>query len=162
GCCGALVHHLGDELPALAFARANIDAWERERTVGGLDAIVANASGCGTMLKDYSFLFREDRAYAEKATRIAELARDVTEVLAELGLRDPLTLPSPPVGERVAQGWRGGAETYPELSEGDSVVGAVPKLRVAYHSACSLQHGQRVNREPRALIAAAGFEVVEI
>src|SRR5882672_8148661 len=135
GCCGALVHHLGGETPALGFVRANIDAWERERAGGGLDAIVANASGCGTMLKDYGFLLREDPVYAEKAARIAGLARDVSEVLIELDLPTP----SPVTG------------------------GATPPLlRVAYHSACSLQNGQRVNREPRALLAAAGFDVVEI
>ena len=131
GCCGALVHHLGDEAPALALARANIDAWERARAAGGLDAIVVNASGCGTMVKDYGFLLRNDPAYAEKAARIAGLARDISEVIAALGLRKP-------------------AE------------GAIPALRVAYHSACSLQHGQGVEREPRALLAAAGFAVVEV
>src|SRR5439155_18550290 len=85
GCCGALVHHLGDEAPALARARANIDAWEALRTSGGLDAIVVNASGCGTMVKDYGFLLRTD-PQAEKAARISGLARDVTEIMAELGL----------------------------------------------------------------------------
>ena len=128
-CCGALQHHLGDAAPALAFARANIAAWERIRTSGGLDAIVANASGCGTMLKDYGFLLRTDPHDAERAARISALARDVTEVMAELGLRPP---------------------------------GPIPSLRVAYHSACSLQHGQRVEREPRALLAAAGFTVAEV
>ena len=54
---------------------------------GGLDAVVANASGCGTMLKDYGFLLRADPAYADKAARIAGLARDVSEVVAALGLR---------------------------------------------------------------------------
>src|SRR5258707_9212025 len=54
GCCGALVHHLGDGAEALAFARANIDAWERLRGAGRLDAIVVKASGCCTMVKDYS------------------------------------------------------------------------------------------------------------
>src|SRR5205823_195817 len=49
GCCGALLHHLGDEAPALALARANIDAWQNVRETVGLDAIVANASGCGMM-----------------------------------------------------------------------------------------------------------------
>ncbi len=135
GCCGALVHHLGDAAPALAFARANIDAWidawERIRTSGGLDAIVVNASGCGTMVKDYGFLLRTDPAYAEKAGRIATLARDISEVVAELGLQPPKE-------------------------------GAIPALRVAYHSACSLQHGQGIDREPRALLAAAGFAVVEV
>jgi glycolate oxidase iron-sulfur subunit len=130
GCCGALVHHLGREGPALAFARANIDAWERVRAEGGLDAIVVNASGCGTMVKDYGFLLRSDPAYKDKASEIARLARDISEVLAGLGLQPPVT--------------------------------GIPKLRVAYHSACSLQHGQRVEREPRALLAAAGFAVAEI
>jgi glycolate oxidase iron-sulfur subunit len=130
GCCGALTHHLGDEEPALAFARANIDAWEKLRgESGGLDAVVANASGCGTMLKDYGFLLRIDPAYAEKAERIAALARDVSEVITELGLRNS---------------------------------GNIPELRVAYHSACSLQHGQKIDREPKALLAAAGFGVVDV
>src|SRR5262249_9328726 len=58
GCCGALTHHLGRERSALAFARANIAAWRREIEGAGLDAIIANASGCGTMLKDYGFMLR--------------------------------------------------------------------------------------------------------
>ena len=111
----------GEEAPALAFARANIDAWERAARDGGLDAIVVNASGCGTMVKDYGFLLRDDPAYAEKAARIAALARDVTEVVAALGLHAD--------GRDAAHG-----------------------LRVAYHSACSLQHGQRI--APRAEGAA--------
>jgi glycolate oxidase iron-sulfur subunit len=131
GCCGALVHHLGDEAPALAFARANIDAWESARAAGGLDAIAVNASGCGTMVKDYGYLLRSDPAYAEPAARIAALARDISEILAALGLQAPRE-------------------------------GAHLGLRVAYHSACSLQHGQRVEREPRELLAAAGFAVVEV
>src|SRR5205085_1007772 len=82
-CCGALLHHLGEAAPALRLARANIDAWESAETAGGLDAVVANASGCGTMLKDYGFLLRTDPTYTEKAARIAALARDVSEVVAE-------------------------------------------------------------------------------
>ena len=129
GCCGALPHHLGEQAPALALARANIAAWEVVRAAGELDAIVANASGCGTMLKDYGFLFRSDPGHAEPAAQIAGLARDVTEVMAALGLQTAVALPA---------------------------------LRVAYHSACSLQHGQQVEREPKALLAAAGFEVAEV
>jgi glycolate oxidase iron-sulfur subunit len=132
GCCGSLNHHLGQEVPALALARANIDAWERERLGGGLDAIVVNASGCGTTVKDYGFMLREDPAYAEKAARIAALARDVTEIVEQLGLR-------PPTAENSAHG-----------------------LRVAYHSACSLQHGQRLHRGPKSLLSEAGFETVEV
>ena len=130
GCCGALTHHFGDEKSALAHARANIDAWERALAEeGGLDAIIANASGCGTMLKDYGFLLRTDPEYAEKAARLAGLARDVSEFVAGLGL------------------------VFPQPAS---------ELRVAYHSACSLQHGQRIEREPKALLAAAGFTVVDV
>jgi glycolate oxidase iron-sulfur subunit len=132
GCCGSLAHHLGQEARALRFARANIDAWERERGAVGLDAIVVNASGCGTTVKDYGFTLRKDAAYAEKAARIAVLAQDVTEVIETLGL-------SPP-----------------KLSTGAT------KRRVAYHSACSMQHGQRLHAGPRALLAAAGFEPIDV
>jgi glycolate oxidase iron-sulfur subunit len=130
GCCGALAHHLGEEQTALAMARANIDAWEKAAGEGGFDAIVANASGCGTMLKDYGFLLRTDPDHAEKATRIAGLARDVSEVVAALGLLAP--------------------------------TGSAPPLRVAHHSACSLQHGQKIDHEPKALLAAAGFTVLDV
>jgi glycolate oxidase iron-sulfur subunit len=130
GCCGALDHHLGREAPALALACANIDAWERARAGRGLDTVVANASGCGTMLKDYGFMLRTDPAYADKAARIAGLARDVSEIVGELGLRPPSS--------------------------------PLPGLKVAYHSACSLQHGQRIHRGPKELLAAAGFDVVDV
>jgi glycolate oxidase iron-sulfur subunit len=132
GCCGALTHHLGQEQAALGFARANIDAWERERLTFGLDAVVVNASGCGTMVKDYGFILREDPAYAEKAARIASLGRDVSEVIAAVGLSPSASLP------------------------------AVGRRRVAYHSACSMQHGQRLHAGPKALLAAAGFEPLEV
>ena len=131
-CCGALVHHLGQEAAALGFARANIDAWERERRASGFDAIVINASGCGTTVKDYGFMLREDRAYAEKAARIASLARDVTEVIGTLGLG------------------------------GSSAGVTASNRRVAYHSACSMQHGQGLHAGPKALLAAAGFEPVDV
>jgi glycolate oxidase iron-sulfur subunit len=129
GCCGALVHHLGQEAQALASAKANIDAWERVREDGGLDAIIINASGCGTTVKDYGFILREDREYAEKAARIAGLAKDVTEFLAELGLKPPVR---------------------------------ASELAVAYHSACSMQHGQRITAQPKELLRAAGFAVHDI
>jgi glycolate dehydrogenase iron-sulfur subunit len=130
GCCGSLNHHLGQEESALAFAKANIDAWEREIAGGGLDAIVVNASGCGTTVKDYGFMLREDPAYAEKAARISALARDISEVAAALQI------------ERRTQAGQG--------------------LRVAYHSACSLQHGQGLHREPKELLIAAGYDAVDV
>jgi glycolate dehydrogenase iron-sulfur subunit len=132
GCCGSLNHHLGQQEAALALARADIDAWERERLAGGLDAIAINASGCGTTVKDYGFMLREDPAYADKAARIANLARDVTEIVEELGSRTPA--PDSPT--------RG--------------------LRVAYHSACSMQHGQRLHNGPKALLAQVGFETLDV
>ncbi|WP_207459003.1 glycolate oxidase subunit GlcF [Azospirillum sp. SYSU D00513] len=128
-CCGALTHHLGKEDLAKASARRTIDAWTRELEGDGLDAVIVNASGCGTTVKDYGFLFREDRDYADKAKRIAGLARDVTEILAEIGLMEPV----------VATG-----------------------QAVAYHSACSMQHGQKIKNPPRDLLRAAGFQVREV
>jgi glycolate oxidase iron-sulfur subunit len=124
GCCGALTHHLGQG--GLGFARANIDAWTNQPD---LDAIVVNASGCGTTVKDYGHMLRTDPAYAAKAARVSARARDISEVMADIGLR----VPTHPTG-----------------------------LRVAYHAACSLQHGQQIKTQPRALLAAAGFHVLEV
>jgi glycolate oxidase iron-sulfur subunit len=129
GCCGALVHHMGRDEGALAFARHNIDVWTREIENGGLDAIVITASGCGTTIKDYGFMLRDDPAYAEKAARISALAKDITEYIEGL---DP-TKEARPSG-----------------------------LTVAYHSACSMQHGQRLADVPKRLLRAAGFKVKDI
>ena len=129
GCCGALVHHMGQEEPALDFARRNVDVWMREIERGGLDAIVITASGCGTTIKDYHHMLRLDPAYAEKAKRVSELAKDVTEFLTDLDLPAPRD---------------------------------VGPIVVAYHSACSMQHGQRVVRQPKALLSRAGFAVRDV
>jgi glycolate oxidase iron-sulfur subunit len=129
GCCGSLVHHMGREPQALAQARNNIDAWTREIEGGGLDAILVTVSGCGTTIKDYGFMFRTDPAYAAKAARISQIARDITEYLATLDL---------PAGE------------------------APGRLTVAYHSACSLQHGQNIAREPKELLCKFGFVVKDV
>ena len=129
GCCGALVHHMGREAEALAAARRNVDAWNREIEGEGLDAILISASGCGTTVKDYGHLLQGDPAYARKARKVAELARDVSEYLAEIDL---------PAPTRVAD------------------------LAVAYHSACSMQHGQKIIRQPRELLARAGFRVRDV
>ncbi len=129
GCCGALNHHNGQHDPAMALAGANIDAWSREIAGEGLDAIIINASGCGTTVKDYGFMFRtEPEPRRGQAEQIAGLTLDITQFLTRFGY----------------------APTRP-----------APGLTVAYHSACSLQHGQRVTAEPKTLLAAAGFRVVE-
>jgi glycolate oxidase iron-sulfur subunit len=127
GCCGALTHHLGHN--SHGYARANIVAWSAEIAGGGLDAIVINASGCGTTVKDYGFMFRNDPILAEPARRISALTRDVTELMSEVGLQPPRH----PTGQRVA-----------------------------YHSACSLQHGQQVKQQPKRLLEAAGFSVCDV
>lgn len=85
GCCGALTWHLGRTDEGLASARRNVDAWRKEMA-RGLDAIVVTASGCGTTVKDYGFMLRDDPGYAEDAARISALARDVVELLADCGL----------------------------------------------------------------------------
>ena len=127
GCCGALTHHMGRHDPAMASARANIDAWTREIDGDGLDGILVNTSGCGTTVKDYGFMFRTEPD-RERAERVSALAMDISEYLAKLDYQ-----PSRPA----------------------------PGLRVAYHSACSLQHGQRVTTEPKMLLKRAGFTVVD-
>ncbi|GGC13470.1 glycolate oxidase iron-sulfur subunit [Novosphingobium endophyticum] len=85
GCCGALTWHLGREQDGLSSARRNVDVW-RSELEKGLDAIVITASGCGTTIKDYGHMLREDPAYAEDAARLSALAMDVTELLARDGL----------------------------------------------------------------------------
>ncbi len=133
GCCGALPHHLGQEEAALGWVRRNVAAWTREIEGAGLDAIVINASGCGTMVKDYGYLVRGEASQAAPAARVTALARDVTELVAELPLAD-------------------------HADPSDAANG----LTVAYQSACSLQHGQGVTQLPKDLLASAGFEVLDI
>lgn len=130
GCCGALEHHMGEVDAAHDRAARNIRAWTREMDGTGLDRIVINTSGCGTTVKDYGHMFRNDATLADAAARVSAIARDVSEVIAELDLE----------GHRVA----------------------VPDLRVAYHSACSMQHGQKITSLPMELLGRAGFEVVAI
>ncbi|WP_020180008.1 glycolate oxidase subunit GlcF [Methylopila sp. M107] len=87
GCCGALVHHMGREHDSLAAARKNIDAWARASEAGKLDAILITTSGCGTTIKDYGFMLRDDPAYAEKAAWVSSIARDFSEVAVRLDLK---------------------------------------------------------------------------
>ena len=97
-CCGALTHHLGRDGDALARARANITVWQREAEQDGLDAILVTTSGCGTVIKDYGFMLREDRDFAGPAAQISALAKDITEYLAGIDLKpsaSKATSPSP-------------------------------------------------------------------
>jgi glycolate oxidase iron-sulfur subunit len=75
---------------ATPFAKRNIDAWIAEMDGEGLDAIVITASGCGTTIKDYGFMFRDDPAYADKGARVSEIAMDITEYALGLKLMPPV------------------------------------------------------------------------
>src|SRR6185369_7352613 len=86
-CCGALTHHMGDDHDALSRARANVDAWRREAEQGGLDAILVTTSGCGTVVKDYGYMLREDGDYAASAAEVSALAKDISEYLAGIELK---------------------------------------------------------------------------
>ena len=86
GCCGSLAHHLGKTNQSINQAKANIDAWTREIELRDLDALIINTSGCGTQVKDYGFMFRDNIEYAKKADKISEIARDITEFMVELNV----------------------------------------------------------------------------
>jgi glycolate oxidase iron-sulfur subunit len=90
GCCGALVHHMGKDEASHVFAKQMIDAWMKEIDGEGLDAIVITASGCGTTIKDYGFMFRDDPEWAEKANKVSALAKDITEVISAFSLPEPV------------------------------------------------------------------------
>jgi len=89
GCCGALTQHMGMAAPAEAAARANVEAWLREAEGAGLDAIVINASGCGTTVKEYGHMLRGDPDWADRAARVSALAVDVSELAADLDVPGP-------------------------------------------------------------------------
>ena len=128
-CCGALRTHLNDHEGGLADMRRNIDAWwplvERDE----VEAIVMNASGCGVQVKDYGHALARDPVYADKARRIGELTRDLSELLPEL------------------------ANTLKDCVQ----VGQTRRL--AFHPPCTLQHGQRLRGGVETHLRALGFEV---
>jgi glycolate oxidase iron-sulfur subunit len=132
GCCGALSHHLGAPDDALRLIRRNIDAWWHELDRGA-EAIVVTASGCGVMVKDYGELLRDDPAYAERARRVASLARDPVEV--------------------IAAEWKRLAP-YVAMDRGSQ--------RVAFHTPCSLQHGQRLGGRVDEILEAIGLELTPV
>jgi glycolate oxidase iron-sulfur subunit len=128
GCCGALRTHLADRDGGLSDMRRNVDAWWPMVSAGMVEAIVVNASGCAQMVKEYAHALRHEPAYAERAARIVSLTRDITEYLPELALA---------LKDRVR-------------------TDGAPRL--AFHSPCTLQHGQRIVGVD-AQLRALGFEV---
>jgi glycolate oxidase iron-sulfur subunit len=125
GCCGAVAHHLSDHDRSYDAVKRNIDAWwpliEQDA-----EAIVITASGCGVMVKEYGHLLADDPLYAEKARRVSELAKDISEVLVKEDLG----------GLKVR-----GAKT------------------LAFHSPCTLQHGQKLNGLTERVLRELGFDL---
>ena len=134
GCCGAVKFHLNDQDGGKAEMRRNIDAWW-PHVEGGIEALVMNASGCGVTVKEYGFILKDDPAYAEKAARISELTRDLSELL--------------PVIAEALQASR------PELME--KIAASAPKL--AFHPPCTLQHGQQLRGGVEQHLGALGFDI---
>jgi glycolate oxidase iron-sulfur subunit len=130
GCCGALRTHLSDREGGREHMRRNVDAWWPLIESGVAGAIVVNASGCSQAVKEYGYALRDDSKYAAKAARVAELTRDLCELLPDLA--------------RTLE---------PRLRPARS-------LRIAFHTPCTLQHGQAVRGTDREL-AALGFDVRE-
>jgi glycolate oxidase iron-sulfur subunit len=130
-CCGALVHHMGRKEESLTFIRRQVDVWtktiEEAAAAGSIDAILITTSGCGTLIKDYGFVLRDEPVYAERAARISALAKDVSELVT--------------------------------LEDVRSRKASSPSVKIAYHAACSLQHGQKIVAAPKQLLEAAGFDV---
>ena len=129
-CCGSLNHHLGKKDLAHSSFVKNINLWHEEYLNNGLDAIISNTSGCGTTLKDYGFIFRDNKELKKKAKKISELTKDISEYL----------------DENLKLEFKNSTEKY----------------KIAYHSACSMQHGQNVHSQPINLIKKTGNEVLNI
>ena len=149
GCCGAIRTHLGDPEGGLADMRRNIDAWwplvEGLTSQGKVQAIVMNASGCGVTVKEYGHALAHDPAYAEKARRVSELTKDISELLPEMvpALQSQLGL-ARPAGER---------------GRGATAPSARRRQRLAFHPPCTLQHGQQLRGGVETHLGALGFEV---
>ena len=134
GCCGAVKFHLNDQDGAKAEMRANIDAWWPS-VEAGAEAIVMNASGCGSTVKDYGHVLQDDVAYADKARRISALTRDLSEMLAVIV--EALQKDHPHLHSRI--------------------VAQAPKL--AFHPPCTLQHGQKLKGGVEQHLGALGFDI---
>ena len=132
-CCGSLNHHLGKNESANKIFKKNISIWYDEYLKNGLDAIISNTSGCGTPLKDYGFIFRSDKNFKKKSKKISELTKDISEYL----------------NENVKL-------NFDENKKSEK------RYQIAYHSACSMQHGQKIHEIPINLIKKTGNSVLNI
>lgn len=162
GCCGAVPYHLNAQEEGLDYMRRNVDAWwpyiephdMETREGGGVEAIVMTASGCGVTVKDYGYLLRHDPVYAKKAARVADLTRDISEVLE--GESESLV--------KLLEKSSGNSSRYFSSREDLGSVGRMgkPKTKIAFHSPCTLQHGQRIRGVAEKLLVAAGFELTHV
>ena len=138
GCCGAVKFHLNDQEGGKAHMRINIDAWWPFVEAGDIEAIVMNASGCGVTVKEYGHILQDDPQYAEKAKKISDLTKDLSELLPDL-VQSMLSV-------------------RPELVEGIKANAA--KLgSVAFHPPCTLQHGQQLRGGVEQHLGALGFKI---
>jgi len=137
GCCGAVSHHLNAQQEGLDFMRRNIDAWLPYLDQGA-EAIVMTASGCGVTVKEYGHLLKNDPNYVDKAVRVSEATKDISEVLLL------------------------------EQAGMDKLLGRVdnnqktPPAKLAFHSPCTLQHGQKITDVIESMLSAAGFELTTV
>ena len=135
GCCGAVSFHLNEQEKALDTMRRLIDAWW-PYVEQGVEAIVITASGCGVTVKEYGHYLGQDPAYAAKAKRVSELAKDVIEiVLAESAKLEQLLSP---LSSRLSS------------------------QRIAFHSPCSLQHGLKLRGSVESLLTSLGYSLTDV
>ena len=130
-CCGAIEHHLGKAAQTEKRIKNNVKNWARLIDAQGLDKIIINASGCGTMVKDYAYLLRDDNTLSAEASLISSKTMDITEFVAQCDVNKLSFRPN-------------------------------NTLTVAYHSACSMQHGQQITSQPIDLLEKFGFQVKTI
>ena len=129
GCCGAVKFHLNDQEGGKAQMRANIDAWWPSIESQSIEAIVMNASGCGVTVKEYGHLLHDDPQYADKAKRVSDLTKDLSELLPDL------------------------------VSGLKSKVNAQKAQTVTFHPPCTLQHGQQLRGGVEKHLGELGFNI---
>ena len=129
GCCGAIRSHLGDREGGLDDMRRNVDAWWPLVASDQIEAIVMNASGCGVTVKEYGHALSADPAYAQRAQRISELTRDLSELLPDMA-----------------------AHLKPKMR-------SIKQHQLVLHPPCTLQHGQQLHGTIDAPMNLLGFDV---
>lgn len=136
GCCGAIAYHLNAQEEGKDAMRKNIDAWWPFIEHNEIDTIVMTASGCGVTVREYGHILQHDPDYAQKAARISSITKDLSEVIA---------------AEQ---------ESLPRILKKTRTENTPTKL--AFHSPCTLQHGQQIRGLVENILQTAGFELTAI